>query len=75
MMDDRELTLIAAFRLHEVAGRLNVLARVARSPQLRETLLELSRELADHERLLSELGSTLPASASAVPQPAASQGI
>lgn len=74
-MDDRELTLIAAFRLHEVAGRLNVLARVARSPELRGALLELSQGLADQERILSELGVTLPAAATAAAPRASTHGL
>ena len=60
MMDDRELALIAVFRLHEVASRLNVLARVSHAPKLKEALLELSARLADGERLMSELRATLP---------------
>ncbi len=60
MMDDREIALIAAFRLHEVGSRLDVLARVARSPELRETLATLAEQLASHERSVSGLAPTLP---------------
>lgn len=59
MMDDREISLIAAFRLHEVSSRLNVLARVTRSAKLRQTLLDLSAQLAEDERMLSEVQADL----------------
>lgn len=61
MMDDREIGLIAAFRLHEVAGRLSVLARVARSSELRETLAAVAADLADREQKISALARQLPA--------------
>ena len=60
MIDDRELALIAAFRLHEVASRLHVLSRVARWPALRDMLQELSGQLADHERNLSGIAQAIP---------------
>lgn len=59
MMDDRELAMIAAFRLHEVASRLNVLSRVARTPQLKEALLLLSEQLAEREREMTDLGQAI----------------
>ena len=59
-MDDRELALIAVFRLHEVADRLGVLARVAGSTKLKALLQELSQKLAEQERSLSEVAETLP---------------
>jgi hypothetical protein len=59
MMDDRELALIAAFRLHEVASRLSVLSRVARSPQLRDALLLLSTQLSEREREIAGFGDLL----------------
>ena len=59
-MDDRELAMIAAFRLHEVASRLNVLSRVARSPRLKEALLLLSDQLSGREREMTDLGQALP---------------
>jgi hypothetical protein len=60
MMDDRELAMIAAFRLHEVASRLSVLSRVARSDQLKQSLKELSEQLSERERQMIELGQSLP---------------
>jgi hypothetical protein len=60
MMDDREISLIAAFRLHEVASRLSVLARVARSPELREALTDAANLLADYDRRMSDLAAALP---------------
>jgi hypothetical protein len=60
MIDDRELALIAAFRLHEVASRLSVLSRVARWPALREMLQGLSQQLAEQERSLSGIAQALP---------------
>jgi hypothetical protein len=58
MMDDRELAMIAAFRLHEVASRLNVLSRVARSSRLKEALLILSEQLSSREREMTDIGQT-----------------
>lgn len=55
MMQDREISMIATFRLQEVAGRLSILARVTRSSALRQLLLDLSRQLAEQERAIAEL--------------------
>jgi hypothetical protein len=60
VIDDRELALIAAFRLHEVASRLSVLSRVSRSPRLKDVLQTLSEQLAEHERSLSSLAQAMP---------------
>ena len=59
MMDDHELAMIAAFRLHEVASRLNVLSRVAHSAQLKEALQVLSEQLASSERTMTDIGQTV----------------
>lgn len=60
-MDDRELALIAVFRLQEVAGRLGVLSRVATSCEVRNRLLQLSEELAEHVANMSKLAQSIPA--------------
>lgn len=59
MMDDRELAMIAAFRLHEVASRLNVLSRVAQSVQLKEALQVLSEQLSSSERMMTDIGQAV----------------
>lgn len=73
MIDDRELALIAAFRLHEVASRLHVLSRVARWPALRDMLKELSEQLAEQERNLSGIAQAMPPDARPDQAPAGDQ--
>jgi hypothetical protein len=60
MIDDGEIALIAAFRLHEVGSRLDVLARVARSAELRQTLAGLAEQIAIHEQQVADVAATLP---------------
>ena len=68
MMDDREISLIAAFRVHEVSSRLNILARVTHSDELRDLLMDLSRNLVDQERRLATISAELERRRSPLPQ-------